>query len=88
MEGYQQEGLKEEGGKGTENKKYKWQVQNRQGDVKNGIGNRKAKELTCTTHGHELREAGILVRERGCREEGKKGKKNSITVIAQSIKYT
>ena len=24
------------------------------GDVKNSIGNREAKELICTTHGHEL----------------------------------
>ena len=31
-----------------------WQVQNRQGDVKNSIGNVVAKELICTTHGHEL----------------------------------
>ena len=30
-------------------------IQNRQGDIKNRIGNREAKELTCTTHGHELR---------------------------------
>ena len=29
-------------------------VQNRQGEVKNTIGNREAKELICTTHGHEL----------------------------------
>ena len=28
---------------------------NRQGEVKNSIGNVKAKELTCMTHGHELR---------------------------------
>ena len=28
---------------------------NRQGEVKNSIGNGEAKELTCTTHGHELR---------------------------------
>ena len=53
MEGYQWEG--EERGKGTRNKKHKWQVENRQGEVKNSIGNGEAKELTCTTHGHELR---------------------------------
>ena len=29
------------------------------GRDKNGIGNRELKELTCTTHGHELRE-GML----------------------------
>ena len=32
-----------------------WSVQNRQGDVKNTIGNRVAKELICIAHGHELR---------------------------------
>ena len=29
-------------------------VQNRQGEVKNSIGNVEAKELICTTHRHEL----------------------------------
>ena len=29
----------------------------KQGEVKNGIGNRELKELICTTHGHELRGA-------------------------------
>ena len=48
------------GGKGIGNKKYKWQVQNRQGEVMNSIGNGEAKELICTTHGHELR-GGLLV---------------------------
>ena len=33
------------GGKGTGNKKHKWQVQNRQGEVKNSIGNGQPKEL-------------------------------------------
>ena len=33
-----------------------WQAQNREGGVKNSIGNGAAKELLCTTHGHELRE--------------------------------
>ena len=32
-------------GKGTGNKKHEWQVQNRQGEVKNSIGNVEAKEL-------------------------------------------
>ena len=40
--------------KGTENKKHNWQAQNRQGEVKNSMGNGEAKELICTTHGHEL----------------------------------
>ena len=30
-------------------------VQNRQGEVKNSIGNEEAKELICVAHGHELR---------------------------------
>ena len=38
------------GGKVTGNKKHNWWVQNRQGDVKNSIGNEEAKELTCTAH--------------------------------------
>ena len=29
-------------------------------DVKNSIGKGEAKELTCTTHGHELRVGGLL----------------------------
>ena len=34
-----------------------WYVQNnRQGDIKNSIGSGVAKELTCVTHRHELRE--------------------------------
>ena len=44
-----------EGGKGTENKQHKWQVEDRQGEVKNSIGNVEAKELICMTHGHELK---------------------------------
>ena len=56
MEGYQQgSGSWERGGKGTENKKHKWQVGNRQGEVKNSIGNVEAKELICMTHGPELK---------------------------------
>ena len=46
MEGYQQGG---DGGRiGTGNRKHKWQVENRQGEVKNSIGNVEAKELICT----------------------------------------
>ena len=33
------------GEKGTGNKKHKWQVQNRQGEVKNSMGNGEAKEI-------------------------------------------
>ena len=43
------------GEKGTGSKKHNWQVQNRQGEVKNSIGNGETKELICTTHGLELR---------------------------------
>ena len=42
-------------GKGTGNKKHKWQVQNRQREIKNNMGNGEAKELICMTHGHKLR---------------------------------
>ena len=38
-----------------------WQVQDRQGEVKNSTGNGEAKELICMTHGHELRSVGMLV---------------------------
>ena len=34
-------------------------VQNRQGELKNSIGNGEAKELMCTTHGHELRREDV-----------------------------
>ena len=34
------------------------QVENRQEEVKNSIGNVEAKELICTTHGHELKGGG------------------------------
>ena len=62
------------GGKGTGNKKHKWQVQNRQGEAKNSIGNAEAKELICTTHGHELRvgNSGVKV---GTGWRGVKGRK-------------
>ena len=38
-----------EWGKVYRNKKQKWLVQNRQGEVKNSVRNVEAKELTCTT---------------------------------------
>ena len=41
-------------GKSTGNKKH-----NRQGEVKNSIGNGEAKVLICTTHGHEPRRGGM-----------------------------
>ena len=46
MEGYQWGGGGEKmRGKGTGHKKHKWQVENRQGEVKNSMGNGEAKEL-------------------------------------------
>ena len=47
---------------------------NRQGEVKNSMGNGEAKELTCTTHGHELR-WGNAGGNGGYRAEGNKGEK-------------
>ena len=47
-------GKGENRGKGTGIKKHNWQVQNKQGEVKNSIGNGEAQELICMTHGHEL----------------------------------
>ena len=44
MEGYQEEGGGE-WGKGPGNKKHNWQVQKRQKEVKNSIGNGEAKYL-------------------------------------------
>ena len=38
-------GGEEKGGKGTGNKKHRWQVENRQGEVKNSIGSGEANEL-------------------------------------------
>ena len=56
MEGYQWgSGRGENEGKGTENKQSKQQVEGRQEEIKNSIGNVEAKELLCTTHGHEVR---------------------------------
>ena len=55
-------------------------MQNRQGDVKNSIGNGEAKELTCTTRGHELR--GGLLEGMGVLAGGEKGRKIGTTVIA------
>ena len=63
----------ENGGKGTENKQHNCQVQNKQGEVKNGIGNREAKEHICLTHQHELR--WVMLVGGGCRVEKDKGEK-------------
>ena len=65
----------ENGGKGPENNKHKWYVQNRQKEVNNSKGNGEAKELICTTHGHELRWGGECWWDEGCRVVRKKGGK-------------
>ena len=48
-------------------------MENRQGEVKNNIGNVEAKELICMTHGHELKWGGGTVGQRGC--AGRRGVK-------------
>ena len=80
MESYQKEGGGGEWGKCTGNKKHNWQIQNRQGEVKNSIRNGEAKELICMTHGHELR-GGMWVGG-WCTVEGNNGRENGTTVIA------
>ena len=61
MEGYQQEGGEGRMGEKIQGKKkHNWQVQNRQGEGKNSIGNGEAKELMYMTHGYELRGWGML----------------------------
>ena len=67
-------------GKSTGNKKHKWQVQNRQGEVKNSIENGETKGLTCMTHGHELR--GRVAGRKGVREgEEYRGERNGTIII-------
>ena len=61
-------GKGQNGRKGTRNKKHNWQAQNRQGEVKNSIGNGEAKELICMTHGHEL--SGGMLEGVGAEQEG------------------
>ena len=61
MEGYQWGVGGGERGKGTENKQHKWQVENREGEGKNSIGNVVDKVLICMTHGHELKGGGRRV---------------------------
>ena len=64
----------ERGGKCTENKQHKWQVEDRQGEGKNRIRNVEAKELIYMTHGHELK-VGIAGGKGGYWVEGDKGGK-------------
>ena len=71
----------ERGGKGTENKQHKWWVENRQGEVKNSVGNVEDKELISMIHGHELN-GGECGREGLGRMEWSDGGGNGTTVIA------
>ena len=80
MEGYQQGCGGGSAGKGIGSKQYKWQIENRQGDVKNNIGNGEAKELICITLGHELRSGNAGGRD--LQGRGERGEKNGTTVIA------
>ena len=70
-------GREENGRKGTRNKKHNWQIQNRQGEVKNSIGNGEAKELICMNHGYELKWGNVGGRDsagwKGTKGREKKG---------------
>ena len=68
------------GGKGTGNKKPHWQVQNRQGEVKNSMGNGEAKEPICMTHGHALSWGNDGGREGPERNKGEKKKGKTLIV--------
>ena len=52
MEGYQLGKRRENEGKGVGVKKHNWQIQSRQRDVKNSLGNGEVKELIFMTYGH------------------------------------
>ena len=73
------EGEGEKGAIGMGNKQNKWQVENRQEEVKNSIGNVEAKQFICKTHGHELK-GGECWWEGGAGQNGIKGE-NGTTVI-------
>ena len=80
MEGYQWGGRGGRmGGKVQSLKSITGRYKTDRGDVKNSIGNGEAKELTCMTHGHELR--GGLLKGRGVPGGGGKGGKIGTTVI-------
>ena len=75
-----EEGEGEEGGTCIGNKQHKWQVENRQREVKNSVGNVEAKELICMTPGREPKEGNVGGKE--CAERrGRKGG-NGTTIIA------
>ena len=66
-------GQGKKGGNDAGIKKHNWYIQNRQGGIKNTIGNGEAKELICMTHGHELR--GDCWREGEYQAKGNRGEK-------------
>ena len=68
------------GGKAQEVRSITGRYKNRQGDVKNSIGNVETKELICTSHGHGLRGGGGAGREGQGRQ--KMRWENGTTVIA------
>ena len=84
MEGYHWGEEGENGGTGTRNEQHKWQVQNRQGEVKNNVGNGEAKELICMTHGHELNGRDFW-KEEGTGWRGAKG--NKLGQLQQHSQY-
>ena len=55
MEGYQWGGGEGRMGEKVQGIRSINGLQNRQGEVKNSMGNEEARELICMTHGHELR---------------------------------
>ena len=62
-------------------------MENRQGEVKNSIGNVEAKELVCRTHGHELKEGNVGRRVCAGRRGVKGGKwDNCNSIINKYIK--
>ena len=61
------------------------EVQNRQGEVKNSIGNVEAKELICTTHGHEPRRRNMGGRECAGRRGVEGGKWHNCNSIINKI---
>ena len=82
LEGYQLGGRRGRMGEMVQGlRSTNWQVENIQGEVKNSIGNGIAKELTCMTHGHELR-GGDCQMECMVLGGGVKGGKFGTTVIA------
>ena len=70
------------GEKGLGNKKYNWEAQNRQGEVKYSIGNGEAKELICMTLRHELRAEENNGGKGSTGQRRIKERKNGTTVIA------